>query len=61
MGYFTSTKATIISIAIGIFLFLMNVAMSSFIDYDTATTNITCFDSSMFIAQMRVNWSICKP
>ena len=56
-SYFKSKQAVILSIVMGIILTIMNASFVSFIDFDTAATNITCLISDGNIETMNV--SIC--
>ena len=52
--YFKSKTAVIVSISVGLAIIIMNMTFVSLIDYDTATTNITCLTDNYIIQQMTV-------
>jgi hypothetical protein len=54
-SYFKSKQAVILSIVMGIILIIINGSLVSFIDYDTAKTNITCLISNGNIDTMSVS------
>jgi hypothetical protein len=54
-SYFKSKQAVILSIVMGIILTIINGSFVSFIDYDTATTNITYLISKGNIDTMSVS------
>jgi hypothetical protein len=55
LSYFKTKEAIILSISMGLFLSIMNASLVSFIDFDTAKTNITCFVDEQFTRIMQVN------
>jgi hypothetical protein len=55
LSYFKTKEAIILSISMGFILSIMNASLVSFIDFDTAKTNITCFVDEQFTRIMQVN------
>ena len=56
-SYFKTREAIILSISIGVIIMIINTSFVSLMDYDTATTNITCLVSDMNIVTMQVRSS----
>ena len=54
--YFKSKTAVIVSISVGLAIIIMNMTFVSLIDYDTATTNITCLTEKHMTYQMKFNF-----
>ena len=52
--YFKPKTAILISISMGVILFIINMTFVSLINYDTKATNITCYIDDNFTKDMEV-------